>query len=162
MTTGIRRPTDPRRAYNHQAYDVTFGGMPSDGGPAGLGKALSATYAADFEIVCKGDGATTAFTFSIPPMLYGNSLSVLKPHSTALSTAAIALNAIAGGPGAVTIAAALDVTAVAVGTAFDNDVEPDDSYLNWRTVTVTFSAAIPADEVVAIALHMHIMKSAWQ
>lgn len=159
--TDIRRPNDPRRFYSHQAYDVTYGGMAAEGGPAGYGKALSATYAADFEIVCKGDGATTAFQFSVPPMLYGKALSVLKAHSTALSTAAIVLEAVTGGPAAVTIAAALDVTAVAVETAFDNAVVPDDSHLTWRTITVTFNNAIPAGETVALALHMHIMKSAW-
>lgn len=162
MTTEVKRANDPRQRYSHQAYDVTFGGMPSEGGIAGYGTAVAATYAADFEIVAKGDGTKTAFQFSMPPHVYGAAVSVIAPHSTALSTAALVLEAVTDGPDEVTLAAALAVAAEAVETALDAAYPAENAHDTWRTLTVTFSAAIPAGEAVVMALNLHIVKSAWK
>jgi len=162
MTAEIKRANDPRQRYSHQAYDVTFGGMSAEGGIAGYGTAVAATYAADFEIVAKGDGTQTVFQFSMPPHLYGNKLSIVAPHSTALSTAALVLEAVTDGPSEVTLAAAQDVTAEAIEVDLGADYPAENAHDTWRTLTVTFSAAIPADEAVVMALNLHIVKSAWK
>ena len=69
MTDNLRRvPHDVRKGYGHQAYDVTFGGLPKEGGPAGYGKLLPGVYKTQFWVAINTDTAgTPTYKFSIPP-----------------------------------------------------------------------------------------------
>lgn len=101
---------DPRKRYTHQAYDVTYLGMPLETGPAGYGRRLSATYQAS--ILLQADAGITAAQ-PLGTLTRGVWAHEIVNHvALSTGTAALVLPAY-NGLGAVTLAAALPLNAAA-------------------------------------------------
>ena len=148
-------PSDTRTRYTHQAYDVTYGGKSIESGPAGMGRRLSATYQANFQLSIDCSD-TEPQVFTLPPYVYCNKLVVADG---------------AGGGAAATISVAQPdgslsediATALSLATASAADV-PLDSNINAENndQLVTVTVTTPGTGIANVLLKCDILQSAWK
>lgn len=148
---------DSRTRYQHQAYDITFGGRPLEGGAAGYGRRLSATYQANFQVTIDVSDTEDQY-FTLPPFVYCNKYVVVE-GSQGAPTANIAVadpSDIAGTATTIAAAAPLGST-MGADTPLDSniDVEPFD-----QIIRVQVSA--PDEGYATLLLKCDIVQTGWK
>lgn len=139
---------DPRTRYTHQAYDVTYGGIPAERGPSGRNMLLGGSYRAAFQFVAPADVAGAQIVGDLPMGVW---IDGFVNHVALTSgTFSLVLKGVGGG-GDVTLIAALTGDLTAAGhVVLDNPVYVP--LANSRPLALTVVGGTAGEQVVASVL----------